>query len=123
MAKIEMKVAPPEAFFELVKRTMRLADRRKPVPRAHVIFFEEPQELLDLMSEKRLQLIKEIKNAPGPIADIARRVGRDRAAITRDVQKLSRFGVLTVEDRPLAGHGRQKWVKASASSIRLVAEF
>ncbi len=118
-----MKIAPPEIFFGLVRRTMKLADQKKQVSRAHVIYFEEPADLLELLTEKRMQLLREVKQAPGSIADLARRVRRDRAAVTRDVQALGRVGVIKIEERPLPGHGRQKWVKVSAPAIRLVAEF
>jgi hypothetical protein len=41
--------------------------------------------------------------------------------VTRDVQVLERFGVVQVTDKPLPGHGRQKWITPLAGEIRLTA--
>ena len=41
--------------------------------------------------------------------------------MTRDVQVLERFGVIEVTEKPLPGHGRQKWVTSVAGEIRLTA--
>ena len=41
--------------------------------------------------------------------------------MTRDVQVLERFGVVQVTDKPLPGHGRQKWITLLAAEIQLTA--
>ena len=60
---------------------------------------------------------------PASISGLARKLKRDRSAVTRDVQVLERFGVLQVTAKPLAGHGRQKWVKPVGREIQLTAHL
>jgi hypothetical protein len=46
---------------------------------------------------------------------------RDHSAVTRDVQLLEQFGVLQVTEKPLPGHGKQKWITPVAGEIQLTA--
>jgi predicted transcriptional regulator len=87
------------------------------------VAFDGVEELLGLLSEKRVLLLKAVKVAPGSIADLARRLKRDRSAVTRDVRMLLRYGVVDVTERPLPGHGRQKWVTPVAREFQLIAQF
>jgi predicted transcriptional regulator len=52
---------------------------------------------------------------------MARKLKRDRSAVTRDVQVLERYGVVEVTERPLPGHGRQKWVVSRGRESELTA--
>jgi hypothetical protein len=36
---------------------------------------------------------------------------------------LEHYGVVNVSEKPLAGHGRQKWVSPMAREIELTAHF
>jgi predicted transcriptional regulator len=64
-----------------------------------------------------------LKGAPGSITDLARRLGRDRSAVTRDVALLERYGVIRVVEKPLPGHGKQKWVTPVAAAVELSARL
>ena len=88
-----------------------------------MIAFEDVESLLQLLSRKRVMLLRQLKGSPGSIADLARRLERDRSAVTRDVHLLERFGVVEVTERPLAGHGRQKWITPVAQDIHVTAEL
>lgn len=121
MNKVQIKVEPVEKFFERARELARRADAGKRIPESRVVAFEEAEDLLALLSPKRVQLLRALRQEPGSIADLARRLRRDRAAVTRDVQHLARFGVVEVTEKPLPGHGRQKWIRAAAAAIELVA--
>jgi len=77
---------------------------------AATITFEEIGDLLHALSPARLALIQAVKSEPGSITSLAQRLNLDRSAVTRDVELLRQLGILEVEDRPEAGHHRQKWV-------------
>ena len=121
MRKTEIRVEPVEAFFQRARGLARRADRGGSIPFSRVIAFEDIESLLHVLTEKRVVLLKEIKAAPSSISDLAKRLKRDRSAVTRDVQLLERFGVVNVTEKPLPGHGRQKWVTPVATDIRLTA--
>jgi predicted transcriptional regulator len=99
------------------------ADRGGTIPDSRVLAFEDFESLLHVLTEKRLLLLREVKDEPDSIARLARRLKRDRSAVTRDVQVLARFGVVQVTEKTLPGHGRQKWVTPVARDIRLTAQL
>lgn len=117
MEKLDVTVEPVDAFFDRVRDVARLTDAAGPIPERHAIAFEAVEDLVALLTRKRLELLQAVKAAPRSIADLARRLHRDRAAVTRDVQTLARFGIVEVTDTPLPGHGRQKCVRASAHKL------
>lgn len=123
MRKAEIRVEPVSAFFERGRKVARLADRGDKIPPSRVISFEDMESLLHVLTQKRLLLLRQLKETPASISGLARKLKRDRSAVTRDIQVLERFGVLQVTEKPLPGHGRQKWIAPVARDIRLIAEL
>ena len=123
MRKTEVRTESVETFFERGRRGAALADRGERIPPSRVIAFEDVEELLGLLSGRRVSLLREVKGAPGSITDLARRLGRDRSAVTRDVALLERYGVIRVVEKPLPGHGKQKWVTPVAAAVELSARL
>jgi predicted transcriptional regulator len=123
MRKAEIRVESVNAFFERGRKIARMADRGGKIPPSRIIAFEDMESLLHVLTEKRVLLLRQLKKTPGSISDLARKVKRDRSAVTRDIQVLERFGVVQVTERPLPGHGRQKWVVPVARDIRLTAQL
>jgi predicted transcriptional regulator len=123
MQKTEIRVEGLDAFFERGRKLARRADRGRPIPRSTVVAFDDVESLLHVLTEKRVSLLKQLKQTPASISDLARKLGRDRSAVTRDVQVLERFGVLQVIEKPLSGHGKQKWITPIARDILLTAQL
>jgi predicted transcriptional regulator len=123
MRKTEISVERVEAFFERGRKLARLADRGGRIPPSRVVAFDDIESLLQVLTTKRVLLLKQVRAAPGSITDLARKLRRDRSAVTRDVQALERVGVLRVTEKSLPGHGRQKWIAPIARDIRLTAQL
>ena len=121
MRKTEIRVEGVDAFFERGHKLARAADKGDIIPSSRVVAFEDVESLLHVLTEKRVLLLKQVKETPTSIGALARKLKRDRSAVTRDVQVLERFGVIRVTEKPLPGHGRQKWVTPLAGEIRLTA--
>jgi predicted transcriptional regulator len=121
--RVSIRVERAESFFERGRKLARLADRNQPIPPSTVIAFEDIESLLHVLTEKRVLLLKQVKVKPASISDLAKKLKRDRSAVTRDVQILERFGVLRVTEMPLPGHGRQKWITPVAREIQLIAQL
>jgi len=121
MRKTEVRVEAADTFFKRGRRLARLADRKKHIPATRVIAFEDVGSLLRVLTEKRVLLLREVKATPASISVLAEKLNRDRSAVTRDVQLLEGYGVVRVTEKPLRGHGRQKWVAPIARDIRLTA--
>jgi predicted transcriptional regulator len=119
----EIRAERTEAFFERGRKLARLADRGGRIPPSRVVAFDDIESLLQVLTANRVLLLKQVRAEPGSITDLARKLKRDRSAVTRDVQALERVGVLRVTERPLPGHGRQKWIAPIARDIRLTAQL
>jgi predicted transcriptional regulator len=117
----KIRVESVDSFFERGRKLARVADRGARIPSSRVVAFEDVKDLLGLLTAKRVLLLKQVKETPSSIGTLARTLNRDRSAVTRDVQMLERFGVVQVTEKPLSGHGKQKWVTPLAGEIKLTA--
>jgi len=110
-----------DSFFARGRKLAAAADRGDPIPFSRVIAFEDVEALLHVLTAKRVLLLKQVKETPTSISLLAKKLKRDRSAVTRDIQVLERFGVIQVTEKPLPGHGRQKWITPLAGEIQLTA--
>ena len=122
MTKLTITTGSEQAFFEHGRRIARALDRGEHLPTERVLSFEEPEEMMRLMTSARLALFRAVKEQPGSITAIAQRLHRDRSAVKRDLDALLAAGMVTVDEKVLPGHGRMREVRAIAHSVRLQAD-
>src|ERR1035441_5168864 len=96
MRKTEIRVERVDAFFERGRKLAKAADRGDAIPSARVVAFEDVESLLHALTEKRVLLLKQVRETPASISVLAKRLKRDRSAVTRDVQVLERVGVIQI---------------------------
>lgn len=123
MTKLTLMTGTEAAFFKRGRQLAKAADQGEPLPEERILSFEDPAEVMKLITEARLALIHTIKEMPGSITQISARLNRDRSAVKRDVDELERAGLVTVTSKVLPGHGRMKEVRATASRYSLRAEI
>ena len=121
MRKAEIRVEREDVFFERGRRLAKAADQGDAIPPSCVVAFEDVESLLHVLTEKRVLLLRQVNQTPTSISVLAKKLKRDRSAVTRDVQVLERFGVIQVTEKPFPGHGRQKWITPLAGEIQLTA--
>src|ERR1035441_308844 len=121
MRKTEIRVERVDSFFERGRKLAKAADRGNAISHSRVVAFEDVESLLHVLTEKRVLLLRQVNQTPTSISLLAKKLKRDRSAVTRDVQVLERFGVIEVTEKPLPGHGRQKWIAPLAAEIHLTA--
>lgn len=121
MRKAEIRVERVDSFFERGRKHAKAADLGNAIPFSRVVAFEDVESLLRVITEKRVLLLRQVNETPTSISVLAKKLKRDRSAVTRDVQILERFGVVQVTEKPLPGHGRQKWITPLAGEIHLTA--
>jgi predicted transcriptional regulator len=122
MSKLTIKTGTEEEFFKRGRRLAQAADRGEALPEEQVVSFEDPADVVKLMTTARLALFRTVKEMPGSITQISERLHRDRSAVKRDVDELARAGLVTIAEKVLPGHGRMKEVRVTASRVSLVAE-
>lgn len=120
--KLTITTGTEREFFERGKEFARKLDRGERVRPESVISFEDPEDLLELVTAARVDLFRAVKEEPGSIAEIARRLHRDRSAVKRDVDILAAAGLVLVEVKPFHGHGLMKFVKAATEKFQLMAQ-
>ena len=121
MKNVTLKAGNEQDFFRRGKVLARLADAGQPMPEERTVSFEDPADLLRLLTASRLDVFRSVKGEPGSITVIAGRLHRDRSAVKRDIDQLARVGLVTIETKTLPGHGRMKEIRAAAGIFRLEA--
>lgn len=87
MTKLTIKTGTEEAFFKRGRELARVADRGDQLPDECIISFEDPADVMKLITTTRLALFRAVKEAPGSITEISERLHRDRSAVKRDVRR------------------------------------
>lgn len=123
MTKLIIKTATEEDFFKRGRQLATAADRGEPLPDERIISFEDPADVMKLITTARLALFRAVKEMPGSITEISERLHRDRSAVKRDIDELERAGLVTIAEKVLPGHGRMKEVRATANRVSLQAEI
>jgi len=121
MTKLIIKTGTEEDFFKRGRQIAKAADRGERLPNERIVSFEDPADMMKLITTARLALFRAVKEQPGSITDISERLHRDRSALKRDVDELVRAGLVTVANKVLPGHGRMKEVRATAQRFSLQA--
>jgi predicted transcriptional regulator len=122
MTKLTIKTGTEDDFFTRGRQLAKAADHSEPLPDERIISFEDPADVMKLITAARLALFRAVKEMPGSITQISQRLHRDRSAVKRDVDELERAGLVTIADKVLPGHGRMKEVRATANRFSLQAE-
>jgi predicted transcriptional regulator len=121
MRNVIVKTGTVEDFFARGREIAQKIDTGEALEPEFTLTFEEPGDMFAVMSPARLELFRAAKSVPSSITAIAHRLHRDRSTVKKDVDILVTAGLLDIEDVPLPGHGRQKFVRATADKIHLQA--
>jgi predicted transcriptional regulator len=112
-----------DEFFTRSRERARKLDRSERIPAAIRIVFEDPADLMQVLSTERIRVLHAIRTRPIPVSQLASELKRDRQAVMRDVRLLESFGLLKTREAPNPGHGRQKIVAPLAARYQLVANI
>lgn len=121
MRNVIVKTGTTEEYFTHGREIAKKIDRGEDLETEFTLTFEDPGDMFAVMSPARLDLFRAAKADPASITAIAHRLHRDRSTVKKDVDILVAAGLLDIEEVPLPGHGRQKFVRAAADRIQLQA--
>lgn len=110
-----------DGFEGFLERSQSRAAKRARGERVEetVITFADAADLTDCLSPERIRLFQAVKAQRFSVSELARELGRNRSAVTRDVNKLRKFGLVEVYETINPGHGRIKVVHAVAQHVRM----
>ena len=112
-----------EAFFGRSLNRARKLDRGEKLPAEMRLTFEDPADLLRLLTAQRIRVLDAVRKKPAPVTDLATVLKRDPTAVKRDVRILKSFGLVNIHEETNPGHGRRKIVEPRAAKFELVASI
>lgn len=121
MKAVVIRTSDVNGFFSRAKDAARRADAGEPVDQKVTLSFEDPRRMFEVLTQNRQGLVRAVMQHPDTIPDLAKRLKRDRTAVTRDVILLEKLGVLHTQRVSNPGHGIHKLVKPAAARIELMA--
>ena len=110
-----------EAFVGRSLERARKMDRGEKLPSEISMTFEDPADLVRVLSAERVRVIHAVREKPGPVSELAVTLRRDRKAVKRDVSLLESFGLVSGREEINPGHGRRRIIEARAAKYQLVA--
>jgi len=122
-----MKITVRSDGFEGYKkralaRAAKLA-RREPVRPEVTITFDNPLDMLEVLSAERIRLCETARRQSFSVTALATELKRDPKSVRRDVLKLEAAGVLRTHEQVNPGHGRVRIVVPTAQRFELIASF
>jgi predicted transcriptional regulator len=121
--KVDIATGSTGEFFNRVRGHATRIDRGENIPACISITFEDPLEMLNVLTAERVRLLRQAKAGALPIADLASGLDRDVRAVSRDVERLEKAGLLRTSYRVNPGHGRHKVVEPVAREYNLTASL
>ena len=122
-AKITLNVGSTEDFFDRLRDHAQKLDRGETLPPGITITFEDPEDLLEVLTSERVRLLRRVKKEQQQISVLALGLKRDVRAVSRDVSLLEKAGLLRTSYRTNPGHGRLKVVESVAQEYKLIASL
>jgi predicted transcriptional regulator len=110
-----------EAFVERSLERARKLDRGERLPCEITMTFEDPTDLLRVLSAQRVRVLHAVRARATPVSELAGTLRRDRKAVRRDVSLLESFGLVKTREEPNPGHGRRRVVESHAAKYHLLA--
>jgi predicted transcriptional regulator len=93
------------------------------LPYSKVFNSYEFEDFLSQLTPKRFELLRLASKGGRSIADLAAASHRDPSAVSKDVVRLSKLGLVTVEAVQNDGHGQKKIVTTIATTISINASI
>jgi predicted transcriptional regulator len=121
--KIVLKTGSTEEFFGRLRERAKKLDRGETLPEGITISFEDPMEMLKVLTSERVRLLRRVKKESQQITALATGLKRDVRAVSRDVSLLEKAGLLRTSYQANPGHGRLKVVEPVAQEYKLVANL
>jgi predicted transcriptional regulator len=118
---LKVSTGTVEGFFERSLKRARKLDRGEKLPAEMRLTFEDPADLVRVLTAQRVRLLHAVRKKPAAVTDLAIVLKRDRTAVKRDVKILTSLGLVKFYEETNPGHGRRKIVEPLASKFELVA--
>jgi len=113
-----------DGFEGHVRRSLDRSRRREngeKLEPERVITFADPLDMMECLTAQRVRIFQVVKKKRLSITALAEELGRNRGSVTRDVNKLKRFGLIRLREQVNPGHGIVQIVEPVAGRIEMRA--
>jgi predicted transcriptional regulator len=121
--KITLRTGSTEDFFNRLLDRAEKLDRGETLAPGITITFEDPEDLLEVLTSERVRLLRKVKGESLQISALASGLKRNVRAVSRDVSLLEKAGLVRTSYRSNPGHGRLKIVEPVAQEYKLIASL
>lgn len=111
-----------DGFEGHVRRSLDRAAKRERGERLEaekIITFADPLDMVECLTVQRVRLCQVVRKKRLSISALAEELGRNRGSVTRDVNKLKRFGLLRLREQVNPGHGVVQIVEPVAQRFEM----
>jgi predicted transcriptional regulator len=120
-AEVRVRNDGVKGFFGRAREHARKLDRgADPVPEL-TISFENPGDIVQILSPERIRLLELAKKGTKPLSTLATGLKRDTRAVSRDIELLEQFGLVRTRYESNPGHGKRRIVEPRAEKFQLIA--
>jgi predicted transcriptional regulator len=120
-AKVRVAADGTKAYFDRARERALRLDRGEKLEPAIIVSFEDPADMIRVLSAERIRLLRLARQKPTAVSDLAGRLRRDTRAVSRDVDLLEEFGLLQSRYETNPGHGKRRIIHSSAREYQLLA--
>ena len=111
-----------DGFEGHVRRSLERARKLKKGERLEaekVITFADPVDMIECLTVQRVRLFQIVMKKRLSISALAEELSRNRGSVTRDVNKLKKFGLLRLRQQVNPGHGVVQIVEPVAQKLEM----
>jgi len=119
--KARLMTETADSFFARSRERARRLDRGEKLPAQITLIFEDPSDLMRVVSVERVRVLHTVRTKPIAVSELASDLKRDRQAVRRDVSLLESLGLLKTREEVNPGHGRRRMVEPLAERYELIA--
>ena len=119
--KVRARNDGAKGFFGRAREHARALDRGEKLAPEMTISFENPSDILQILSPQRIRILEFARKGAKPVSSLASGLKRDTRAVSRDVELLEQFGLLRTRYETNPGHGRRRIVEPRAEKYQLIA--
>jgi predicted transcriptional regulator len=121
MTSVSIRTGHVEGFFSRARKAALKADLGENFEEKLTLSFEDPEEMLLLLSGGRRRIMLEVMKRPQTVQELASALNRNRATIVKEIRFLEEKGLLSRKKAQAKENGSETFVEAVAPKIELVA--
>uniref|UniRef100_A0A7C4VRC1 MarR family transcriptional regulator n=1 Tax=Desulfatirhabdium butyrativorans TaxID=340467 RepID=A0A7C4VRC1_9BACT len=121
MTTVTIRTGKVDEFFSRAREAALRADRGEPFEGKVTISFEDPDDMLMLLSGGRRRILMEVMKRPQSVQSLADILSRNQSTIAKQIRYLEQKGLLSRKKAPTEENGSEVFVEAIAPRIELVA--